>query len=163
MGRPVSQLTHKAEIRQTLGGPGAVASEPIAAGELVGAFGGWVLTLAQLRQYDRTAVSRAIQIADDAYLAPLDHDGPGDLINHSCDPTCGILGSQLLVARRDIAPGEMLTFDYATTDTSDYDEFDCACGSPQCRGRITGQDWRCPELQERYRGWFSAYLQVRIG
>jgi hypothetical protein len=162
MTRLASRLTDKATVREVAGGPGAVATQPIAAGELVAVFGGWVLTLAELKQCDRVMGTRAVQIADDAYLAPLEADGPGDLINHSCDPTCGILGSQLLVARRDIAPGETLTFDYATTDSSDYDEFDCACGSALCRGKVTGQDWLREDLRERHRGWFSAYLQARI-
>jgi hypothetical protein len=48
------------------------------------------------------------------------------------------------------------------TDSSDYDEFTCRCGTALCRGQVTGQDWRRPELQERYRGYFSPYLQQRI-
>ena len=43
-----------------------------------------------------------------------------------------------------------------------YPGFDCRCGSPLCRGRVTDSDWRIPELQERYDGWFSWYLQRRI-
>jgi hypothetical protein len=31
-----------------------------------------------------------------------------------------------------------------------------------CRGEVTGDDWSRPELIERYKGWFSAYLQARI-
>ena len=30
---------------------------------------------------------------------------------------------------RDILAGEELCFDYAMTDTNDYDEFVCACGT----------------------------------
>jgi len=29
-------------------------------------------------------------------------------------------------------------------------------------GRLTGQDWRRPDLQERYRGFFSWYLARKI-
>jgi len=84
------------------------------------------------------------------------------MLNHSCEPSCGLVGATLLVAMRDIAVGEELTFDYATCDSSDYDEFECLCGEPTCRGIVTGLDWTKPELQERYAGWFSPYLQRRI-
>ena len=71
-------------------------------------------------------------------------------------------GSTVLVALRDIEPGEMITYDYATSDGCDYDEFECACGSAMCRGKVTGYDWMLPELQLRYRGHFSPYLATRI-
>jgi hypothetical protein len=48
------------------------------------------------------------------------------------------------------------------SDGSPYDEFDCECGAANCRGRISGNDWRRPELWERYAGHFSPYLQRRI-
>ena len=50
-------------------------------------------------------------------------------MNHSCDPNCGIVGAVLLVAMRDIEPGDEICFDYAMTDTDDYDEFECTCGT----------------------------------
>ena len=63
---------------------------------------------------------------------------------------------------RDIAPGEEVCFDYAMTDASPYDQFNCSCDTPLCRGQVTGNDWMLPELQERYRGFFSTYVQKRI-
>ena len=63
---------------------------------------------------------------------------------------------------RDVAAGEELCFDYAMSDTNDYDEFVCACDSATCRRLVTGGDWKLPELQERYRGYFSAYIERRI-
>ena len=48
------------------------------------------------------------------------------------------------------------------SDGTTYDEFDCACGALHCRGRISGNDWKLPELQRRYKGYFSPYLQRRI-
>jgi hypothetical protein len=67
-----------------------------------------------------------------------------------------------LIAIRDIEVGEEVCLDYAMCDGSDYDEFECSCGAPNCRGRITGEDWKRPELWERYDGYFSPYLQRRI-
>ena len=63
---------------------------------------------------------------------------------------------------RDIRPGEEICLDYAMCDGSNYDEFDCSCGSPDCRHRVTGEDWKRPELWKRYEGYFSPYLQRRI-
>ena len=49
----------------------------------------------------------------------------------------------------------------ATTDDGDY-TLACRCGSPRCRGTITGKDWTRPELRARYRGWFCWFLQRKI-
>ena len=82
-------------------------------------------------------------------------------INHSCDPNVGFAGNIVLVAMRDIRPVEELTTDYALFD--DYDgSMPCQCGAPGCRGVITGHDWQRPDLQRKYRGYFSWYLQRRI-
>jgi uncharacterized protein len=81
--------------------------------------------------------------------------------NHSCDPNIGVKGQIVFVAMRDIQTGEELTHDWATTDDDDY-ELECRCNSPNCRKVITGQDWRKPALQERYRGFMSMYLQEKI-
>jgi hypothetical protein len=82
-------------------------------------------------------------------------------VNHCCDPNVAIQGQIVLVAMRDIRAGEELTIDWATTDDLDF-EMSCRCGSPQCRGVITGKDWMKPELQAKYRGWFCWFLQRKI-
>jgi hypothetical protein len=66
------------------------------------------------------------------------------------------------VAMYRIVPVEEVCFDYAMTDGSPCDEFECGCGLSDCRGYITGSDWKRAELQERYKGYFSPYLQGRI-
>ena len=105
-----------------------------------------------------------IQISDDLVVAPVapDHrDGSMLFTNHSCDPNLAIQGQIVLVAMRDVPRDEELTIDWATTDDGDY-ELRCRCGSPRCRGLVTGKDWTKPELQERYRGWFCWFLRRRI-
>lgn len=62
---------------------------------------------------------------------------------------------------RDVEAGEELTLDYAMMDDCDG-EMACNCGTAACRKIVTGQDWRRPELQQKYRGYFSIYLQKRI-
>lgn len=159
---PSSYLSPKLEVRDTgLKGRGVFAVQPIRAGELVAAWGGTIVPAEALDRVPRDLVALGVQIEEGLYLIS-ERTGPGDYINHSCSPNAGIAGSHLLVAMRDIAPGEEVCFDYAMTDSSPYDEFECACGAPNCRRRVTGSDWRLPELWQRYDGYFSLYLQRRI-
>ena len=143
-------------------GWGSYAVEPIPAGETVAAFGGHILPLAVLETFSEDRQGRSIQVDTDLYLVSGDTPDPGDMLNHCCEPNCGLLGQMLVVAMRDIQPGEELSFDYAMCDASDYDEFRCLCGEPTCREIVTGSDWRDPVLQEKYAGWFSPYLARRI-
>jgi SET domain-containing protein len=65
----------------------------------------------------------------------IDGHGTAMFINHSCEPNCEteeIEGRVWIMAIRDIAPGEELTYDYYLYDGDD-DEALCNCGSPQCR------------------------------
>jgi hypothetical protein len=63
------------------------------------------------------------------------------LLEHSCDPNVFLDMSELwLWALKDIHSGERLTMDYATTEDKLLRQFACACGSPSCRGWITGYD-----------------------
>src|SRR4029077_20097721 len=94
----------------------------------------------------------ALQIDYSRFLASTPPFDPADYVNHSCDPCCGIVGSGLLVTMRDAEGGEGLCFDYAMTDSDDYDMFTCSCGTDRCRGVITGDDWKQPELRDRYAG-----------
>jgi len=79
--------------------------------------------------------------------------------------TNGERGSLEHFMRGDGTPGpktlRQLTIDWATTDDLD-EEMRCRCGSPSCRGTISGKDWMKPALQEKYRGWFCWFLQRKI-
>lgn len=154
-------LSAKCLVRVDLDGWGSCAREPIAAGETVAAFGGRCVSGAELDELG-DGTTNSIQIDDDLYIVTEIGPPPGDTISHSCSPNCGIVGGILVVALRDIAAGEPLSFDHAMTMGSDRNEFQCACGSPACRGVVTGRDWMIPELQVAYRGYFSPYLAKRI-
>lgn len=82
-------------------------------------------------------------------------------LNHCCEPNLGLQGQVVFVAMRDIAVGEELTIDYAMTDDEPY-EMECQCGREACRKLITGADWRKLELQQKYHGYFSWFIQRRI-
>lgn len=157
-----SYLAPKLEARPVFGEQlGVFALEPIQKGELLGLFGGDIMTAQELETVPENLRPLSIQVEENLYLVSLD-PSPGDRFNHSCDPNAGIQGHIAIVALREIAPGEHVCFDYAMSDGSVYDEFECQCGSPICRGRVTGNDWQIPELQTRYLGHFMPYLQRRI-
>jgi hypothetical protein len=158
-----SHLTPKARpVAFGAAGRGSVAVERIAAGEVVAGFGGRCLTRDEFDLLPAAQQVRSLQIDDALFLAGSPEPEPADFINHSCDPNCGMRGNAILVALRDIEVGEAITYDYATSDGCDYDEFECVCGAALCRGKVTGHDWMLPELQLRYRGNFSPYLAARI-
>jgi uncharacterized protein len=83
-------------------------------------------------------------------------------INHSCAPNCAVeksRGCLWVVAKRDIAPGEELTYDYGF-DFCDWREHPCRCGAAECAGYIvnTGQRWRVRKIlaEEKQRAKASA-------
>ena len=158
-----SWLTPKAELRAAgRKGLGVFAAEPIAEGETVAGFGGQVVRGEEFDRLDEDRRAHSLQIDTDLYLvSPVDLD-PADYVNHSCEPNAGLLGSVLVAAMTDIDPGAEICFDYAMCDADDYDEFVCECGTPSCRRLVTGADWKRPELQARYAGYFSSYLAKRI-
>jgi uncharacterized protein len=148
-----------------IAGRGLVATERIGAGEVVAVKGGHIVPTAALRSLPERLQNSDVQITDDLHLVALTDDEYEPVmlfINHSCEPNVGFGGNIVLVAMRDIDAGEELTTDYALFD--DYDgSMECHCGRPLCRGRVDGRDWRRPELQQRYRGYFSWYLAKKIG
>jgi len=161
---PVAYINPKleAEPRHEMGGYGVFAKKPIEAGELLTVWGGRIIDERGLEQLPPVTRRHAVQVEEGLYLAPIGPAEPADYFNHSCRPNAGMSGQIALVAMRDIAPGEEVCFDYAMCDGSPYDEFDCACGSSDCRRRVTGDDWQIPRLWERYAGYYSPYLQRRI-
>lgn len=156
----------KVEKRKSgIEGTGLYSKEPIATGELIVVKGGHVFDRVTRDKLADALGPAEIQIEDDIFIGPVTAEERFDAmmhLNHSCDPNVGIQGQISFFAMRDIAEGEELSFDYATGDDDDW-SMDCSCGTSQCRGTVTGKDWKLPELQERYRGWFSTYLARKIG
>ena len=158
----VSWLAPKCAVREIHPGfNGIFAIAPIAKGELLSIWSGEIMTRAQVQQLPEKYQHYATQIEEEFYLAGV-MDDPADYFNHSCNPNAGMQGQIVLVAMRDIQPDEQICFDYAMTDGSDYDEFECRCGAENCRRVVRGSDWQNPELWERYAGFFVPYLQKRI-
>jgi hypothetical protein len=157
-------LTDKCEVqnRDVTGGKAVYARDIIEPGELIAVWSGRIVTAEELDELSEGIRRHTVQVEEGLYLASHGPDEGPDFINHSCDPNAGLEGQITIVALHRILPGEEVTIDYAMCDGSPYDEFECACGSPICRGRVSGEDWRNPILWERYAGHFSPYLERRI-
>jgi SET domain-containing protein len=160
-----SYLSPKLEARVCTekGGYGVFTREKLVEGELLAVWGGAVVSEENLDQIPEERATHGIQVEEGIYLVPMGEElDPADMFNHSCEPNAGLSGQITLVAMRDIDADEEICFDYAMSDSSDYDEFECGCGEPACRKKVTGNDWKMPALQEKYSGYFSPYLQRRI-
>ena len=158
-----SYLNPKCEARpKRVTGCAVFAIAPISKGELISLWGGNIIHKSQLNQTMPRFTERVIQIDEDLYLLTSAEKEPNDCFNHSCEPNLGFTGQIGLIAMRDIQTGEELTFDYAMSDGGPYDEFECDCGNPTCRHKVTGNDWALPELWQKYEGYFSSYLARRI-
>ena len=159
--RDTTWLTPKAEVRDSkIEGRGLFAREQIAAGETVIVMGGRVLTddefrTLQLTKYSAAAIGEGLHIL-------LDSPTPADFGNHSCDANTSMCDEVTTCAKRDISRGEEITIDYAVQTASPEWSMSCNCGSPACRGTITGEDWRRPDVQARYAGHFSPFLNASI-
>ncbi|PRY02254.1 SET domain-containing protein [Allonocardiopsis opalescens] len=145
-------------------GRGLVAVAPIARDEVVAIKGGHIVSTAELGALPEPLRQSEVQIADGFHLAAVaeeEYEPVMLFLNHSCEPNVGFAGNIVLVAMRDVEPGEELATDYALFD--DYDgAMECRCGTPSCRGVVDGRDWRRPELQRRYGPYFSWYLLRRF-
>lgn len=74
-------------------------------------------------------------------------------VNHSCEPNCEMqkwsvngLSRMVLFAKRPIAEGEELTYDYNFSLFNPSEGQPCRCNMPQCRGVIGGKSQRVKPL-----------------
>ncbi|MDG2428035.1 MAG: SET domain-containing protein-lysine N-methyltransferase [Acidimicrobiales bacterium] len=155
----------KIEVREsTLAGLGVFAIEPIATGEIVAVKAGHIVHRSEVMHLTAEIGDQSLQIEDNLYLSPrtvAEVEETAIRINHSCDPNVGFHGQVIYIAMREIPTNEELCHDYAMDRTDDY-RLECDCGTARCRGTVTGDDWRLPELQVRYDGFFLEYVAHKI-
>jgi uncharacterized protein len=132
------------EIRaSTIHGKGVFTRSDIAAGTRIMEYVGETISKAEsLRRCEQG--NYCIFALDDEH----DLDGnvpwnPARFLNHSCAANCEVRpddGRIWIVARRDIAAGEELTFNYGY-DLADYREHPCCCGHPECVGYVVAEEF----------------------
>ena len=145
-------------------GLGLFAHRPFYKDEVIAIWGGSLINRAQVTGLVAAERRQCVQVDEDLYLWTGDAEPrAADFLNHSCDPNAGMGDQFTVVAMRAIGTDEEICIDYAMCDGSSYDEFHCGCGTRVCRGRVTGDDWRLPFVQRRYRGYFTPYLAKRLG
>ena len=138
-------------------GTGLFAGHAFTEGETVLVLGGTVIDdaeLARLQPHSSLAVGEGVNLMQD-------DDDPAQYGNHSCDPSLWLADEVTVITRRPVQAGEELTIDYATFTVLPW-RMECSCGAASCRGVVTGEDWRRPDLQERYAGRFSPFINARI-
>lgn len=148
----------------SIAGAGLVAGVGLDAGIVVIRLGGRLVTSTELDAllvHQPDGYVDTITVADDRHLVL----PPGTLAhwaNHSCDPNLWHAGPYEIVTRRPVRPGDELTLDYGTNSGAPGFRMRCTCGSPMCRAVVTSEDWRRPDLQDRYGGHWTPALRARI-
>ena len=140
--------------RSVIHGRGVIASKDIPSGTRIIEYQGERITKAESDRRDSARAARAASGGDGCvYIFEINkrHDLDGSmawntarLINHSCEPNCEsekVRGHIWITARRDIAKGEELTFDYGF-DVENWQEHPCRCGSQKCVGYIVAKSHR---------------------
>lgn len=88
------------------------------------------------------------------------------LFNHSCDANCGFGGEEeeLVVAIRDIAEGEEMTYHYGLMDSENslWTGLVCRCGSKDCAGVLKFDFWRDPAWRAKYGQYAGAHIKRKI-
>ena len=88
-----------------------------------------------------------LQVGPETYI---DIEPPGLFANHSCCPNAGIRADVVLIALRDILPGEEIRYDYSTTMWEGIWTMQCLCGSKRCRGLVGDFHLLATEIQSEY-------------
>ena len=160
-----SYISSKAKVRKSeIEGLGLFAIKPIKKGEIVAIKGGHIMDGKTLKKVENEIEESYIQIEDNYYIGAMkkaEVKGNKMFLNHSCNPDVGIRGQISFVARRNIRKGEELTYDWAMENPGRW-RLKCNCGEKICRMTITGNDWKLPSLQKRYKGFFSAFVQEKL-
>jgi hypothetical protein len=122
-------------------GLGIFTAKPFKEGEQVlvdldGDYYDRVVSYDQLKRFG-IDLDITFQVGLDAYKLPT--GSLEDFTNHSCDPNTGIKllpSGTIIIALRNIAVHEELTYDYSTYLNNPYEIMNCRCGSNKCRGVI---------------------------
>lgn len=139
-------------------GKGLFAKENIKKGEIIASFDGDIYEAekaSDLPSESPNVRDYAIQFEEHKWRYS---NGFAIIINHSCEPNCGIKNNFDIVAIRDIQKGEELTLDYDMTENSDW-TMKCSCGSKNCRKIIKGYRHLPEELKKKYKNYISEYLK----
>ncbi len=145
----------KAVVRRTKKyGKGVFAKETIRKGEVIAVFDAPIMD-DDFEPWTEDLFNHAIQVGPKLWRDSL---GIARYVNHSCDPNCGIKGTNRIVAMRKIEKGEQITWDYEMTEMNKVWKMKCRCGSELCRKSI-GHHKNMPlNIRKKYSGYISDWI-----
>lgn len=152
-------------------GRGIYAVKSVHKGSVVMVMGGRIVDIETEILYGEYAAKYNMDISEQHSFCPIEDDDlermPQLLINHSCEPNVGFRDQLFIVAIRDIASGEEIVYDYSFVMWSSeksvcHFTMKCLCGTSHCRGVITENDWKIPELQKMYGQYFQPFIQRKF-
>ena len=138
-------------IEESEKGKAVFAGKKYIEGEFIVQFTGKVYSREEYLHLHDPDNNHYIQVGENIFMGP--SGNADDLINHSCNPNCGLKISSdgvFLYAIRDINPGEEITFDYSTTMDEEHWEMDCCCGDPKCRKKIKDFKYLPEDIKKLY-------------
>jgi hypothetical protein len=159
-----SWLHPSVEVRPSaVAGRGLFATADLPEGTVVSRLGGRLVSTAELTRLMTSADGYIDSIVVDEHCHLLLAAGSDNRFgNHSCDPNLGWVDEYTLAAMVDVPTGGELLSDYAMSTANPVYVLRCHCESYRCRQMVAGDDWRIPQLQVRYRGWWVPYVQTLI-
>lgn len=150
----------RVSVRSSPSGSGLWCEDAVAADGVVAEFDG-SLRAEAARFSVQVGIHEHVHPDDDAIASGDRTRFLWRFLNHSCSPNCRVDG-RLLVALRDLAAGEELTFDYNATEWSLATPFPCACGA--CDGAdVRGFAHLDGAARRLRRGSIAAHLLERLG
>jgi hypothetical protein len=144
-------------------GRGLFATADLPAGTVVSRLGGTLVDTAELGRLTAAGTSPVDSLPVDEDLHLLLAPGCDNRFgNHACDPNLGWVDAYALATLVDVPAGAELLQDYATSIADPDFVLRCHCHSYRCRQMVEGTDWRIPQLQRRYAGHWTPYVQRLI-
>ena len=97
-------------------------------------------------EHEHSPHTMLFEVNDDVVIDATRRGSSARWINHSCAPNCEVADKDdriFIESRRDILPGEELTYDYNLQLGEPHTAaakraHPCYCGSPRCRGTLLG-------------------------
>jgi len=136
-------MNFKFEVKEAKNGKGVFSKISIKSGAIICYLLGTKKAnhvIYRMLKTDKIGKDYPLQVKENEYLVLKD---PYVYFNHSCSPNSAVVERNKLIATKDIAVGEEITYDYSMVSLDEtfeekYEEWkmECDCGSSNCRKTI---------------------------
>ncbi|MDP1629110.1 MAG: SET domain-containing protein-lysine N-methyltransferase [bacterium] len=134
-------------------GKGLFAREKIFKDEIIAEFDGKIYDSST--NWTKELEDHVIQFSKNNWRGS---NGIARLINHSCEPNCGIKDLFKIVSMREISPREEVVWDYEMTENHTW-RMECKCGHSSCRKIIGAYDNMPQNVRGKYGDYISEWLR----